>query len=77
MGGIFGIGGQQMTPPPPPPVPPAAIPPTMANMSVQQAGANQARAAALAKGGGMGGTDSTGPRGDLVPPTTSKASLVG
>jgi hypothetical protein len=77
MGGIFGMGGQQNTPPPPPPVPPAAIPSTFASPGVQQASANQARAAALAKGGGMTGTDSTSPRGDLVPPTTSKASLVG
>ncbi len=76
MGGIFGSGQQQM-PPPPPPLPPAAIPPTMANAGVQAAGANQARAAALAKGGGADATLSTGPQGDLVPPKTAKGSLVG
>ena len=78
MGSIFGFGSQtQNTPPPPPPLPPAAIPPTMANAGVRAAGENQARAAALAKGGGMGGTETTSPQGDLVPPRTAKGSLVG
>lgn len=77
MGGLFGSGAQPMTPPPPPPLPPAAIPPTMANASVQAAGANQQRGAALAKGAGNDGTLATGSQGDLVPPSTTKASLIG
>jgi len=77
MGGLFGSGQSQAVPPPPPPVPPAAIPPTMANAGVQASGANQARAAALAKGGGMDNTLSGSPQGDLVPPKTAKGSLVG
>lgn len=76
MGGLFGAGASQ-SPPPPPPLPPAAIPPTMANAGVQQAGANQQRGAALAKGAGNDGTLSGSPQGDLVPPSTTKASLVG
>lgn len=78
MASLFGGGQQQaQTPPPPPPLPPAAIPPTMANAGVQAAGANQAKGAALAKGAGNDGTLATGAQGDLVPPSTAKASLVG
>lgn len=78
MGGLFGSGQQAQTPPPPPPLPPAAIPPTMANASVQAAGANQKRGAALAKGAGNDNTlESGSAQGDLVPPSTTKASLVG
>jgi hypothetical protein len=78
MGGLFGSGQQQqMSPPPPPPPPPAAIPPTLANASVQAAGANQMKAAALAKGATPGADTTTAGQGDLVPPTTAKASLVG
>jgi hypothetical protein len=61
------------TPPPPPPIPPAAIPPTMANTTVKQAGANQInKAAALADS-----TVKTSAEGDLVKPTTATQQLLG
>jgi hypothetical protein len=60
--------------PPPPPLPPAAIPPTMANPSVQQAGASQL---ARGAGGAYGGTVKTSGQGDLVKPTTTEAALLG
>lgn len=73
MGSIFGGGDSSPppSPPPPPPLPPAAIAPTMANASVQGAGANQvAKAAAL-----VGGTQRTGAQGDITAPPKANQSL--
>lgn len=79
MGSLFGGGHKFVQPPPPPAPPPAAIPPTLANASVQQAGANQrARAAAGAGPGGFNSTLIGSPEGSvLTAPNTARASLLG
>jgi hypothetical protein len=73
------IGAAAPTPPPVPPVPPSAITPTLADSAVQQAGASQRGRAALAAGAGFDSTlaNPGGAQGDLVPPPTAKASLLG
>jgi len=66
-------------PPPPPPPPPAAPPPTMADASVNQAGASQRARAAAAAGAGFAGTVANvgGAQGLVNQATTAPRSLLG
>lgn len=73
MGGLFSSPSVS-SPPPPPPPPPAATPPTQAQASVRQAGANKLSQAAKATGGG---TVKTSPEGDLTKPATTTQALLG
>lgn len=68
----FGGGPKPQAPPIPPP---AANPPTLANASIQSAGANQRNIAAGV--GAINGINPTGPSGLKDAPSTAKQTLLG
>lgn len=73
--GIFSKPDAPAAPPPPPPLPPAAPPPTIADGSVQAAGANAKAKAAAAAGQGNNGTNLT--KGAVGAGPSAKAQALG